>query len=285
MQGRALLTTAEVASLLRVHPKHVYRLLKQGLPARRVGGEWRFAPEEVLAWSAGSAPATPSAVAPLLAANGDVIVEILLRQLAGARTPLIGLLRADRSAALAHLGARRVLLAGHHGGPAPGRLDPGGAHARVARVHLVRREVGVAFAPRHRLRRVTDLARKRLASRPPTAGIRTHFDDALRRDGSSLADLRVRVFEAASHVDAVCAILRGDADAALTTAAWAARAGLPFLPLADETYELLVHAEDLANPGVVGVCEVAQSKVFARAARDAGYEPKGAGEIRIVGDP
>ena len=37
-----LLTTVEVAEVLRVHPKHVYRLLKKGLPARRVGAEWRF---------------------------------------------------------------------------------------------------------------------------------------------------------------------------------------------------------------------------------------------------
>ena len=48
---RALLTTEEVAKLIRVHPKHVYRLLKKGLPARRVGSEWRFDRDEVMAWS------------------------------------------------------------------------------------------------------------------------------------------------------------------------------------------------------------------------------------------
>src|SRR5208283_3172516 len=42
-----LLTTNEVARLLRVHPKHVYRLLKRGLPAHRVGDEWRFDEDEV----------------------------------------------------------------------------------------------------------------------------------------------------------------------------------------------------------------------------------------------
>jgi putative molybdopterin biosynthesis protein len=46
-----LLTSAEVARLLRVHPKHLYRLLRQGLPGRRVGrGHWRFRRDEVLAW-------------------------------------------------------------------------------------------------------------------------------------------------------------------------------------------------------------------------------------------
>ena len=42
-----LLTTRDVAALLKVHPKHVYRLLKRGLPAHRVGDEWRFDEDEV----------------------------------------------------------------------------------------------------------------------------------------------------------------------------------------------------------------------------------------------
>lgn len=46
-----LLTSSEVARLLRVHPKHLYRLLRQGLPGRRLGrGHWRFRRDEVLAW-------------------------------------------------------------------------------------------------------------------------------------------------------------------------------------------------------------------------------------------
>ncbi|MCA9651811.1 MAG: helix-turn-helix transcriptional regulator, partial [Myxococcales bacterium] len=46
-----LLTSTEVARLLRVHPKHLYRLLRQGLPGHRRGrGHWRFRRSEVLAW-------------------------------------------------------------------------------------------------------------------------------------------------------------------------------------------------------------------------------------------
>jgi excisionase family DNA binding protein len=47
----ALLTTKDVAALLRVHPKHVYRLMRGGLPAHRVGGEWRYVTSEVLQWA------------------------------------------------------------------------------------------------------------------------------------------------------------------------------------------------------------------------------------------
>ncbi|MCB9753924.1 MAG: helix-turn-helix transcriptional regulator [Myxococcales bacterium] len=46
-----LLTAREAAALLRVHHKHLYRLLRQGLPGHRAGrGHWRFRREELLAW-------------------------------------------------------------------------------------------------------------------------------------------------------------------------------------------------------------------------------------------
>ena len=287
MKGE-LLTTADVAALLRVHPKHVYRLLKRGLPAHRVGGEWRFVRAEVLKWAGDTADASSRAEAaagppPIVAANGDVVVELLLRQLARERKPPVGLLLADRTIALEHLAADRILMAGHHGAPAPGHVDTRaleGRDGRLARVHLVRREVGIAFPKGASIRRLSDLARKRLASRPATAGIRAHVDRALLDAKTSLSALRVRATEVESHSHAVFAVLRGEADAALATAAWAARVGLAFLPLAAEAYDLLVHAADLGAPAVVGVCEVAQSQAFAREARAAGYDAESAGEIR-----
>lgn len=45
------LTTMEVAALLRVHHKHVYRLLQQGMPAKRLGGQWRFSHDAIVKWA------------------------------------------------------------------------------------------------------------------------------------------------------------------------------------------------------------------------------------------
>src|SRR5450755_455563 len=96
-----LLKTEEIAEVLRVHPKHVYRLLKKGLPGRRVGSEWRFSRDEVLAWSGGRTGGTKpeegragavlgEEVAPaLVAANGDVAVLTLLRISAAVGAPLL----------------------------------------------------------------------------------------------------------------------------------------------------------------------------------------------------
>jgi putative molybdopterin biosynthesis protein len=131
------------------------------------------------------------------------------------------------------------------------------------------------------MRRLRDFSKKRLALRPPTAGVRAHFDHALAKEGVSLASLRsvISLFE--SHREAVCAVVRGEADAALTTSAWADRVGLGFLSLASEPYDLLVYAESLGTAACVAVCEVAQSQAFRRAlSKIAGYEPRHAGEIR-----
>ncbi len=46
-----VLTLEEVANYLRVHPSTVYRLLKKrGIPAFKVGSDWRFNLESIDHW-------------------------------------------------------------------------------------------------------------------------------------------------------------------------------------------------------------------------------------------
>jgi putative molybdopterin biosynthesis protein len=285
-----LLKSTEVARLLRVHPKQVYRLIDQGMPGRRVGSEWRFLRDEVLAWSAqrerGATPlpsAAPAALVassippPLLAANGDLVIEVLLARLVADHKPLLGFVQADRGSAFDLLASRAILMAGFHGQEPPSHIDA----SRLARIHLVRREVGLAHPAKRALGGLADLAGKRLATRAPTAGVRAHLDRALTEAGLTLGKLRVKATELGSHREAVCALVRGEVDAALTTEAWAARMGMRFLRLATEPYDLVLHAEHLGLPWSVAVCEVAQSPAF-RAALSAipGYDAGTAGEIR-----
>lgn len=45
-----ILTASEVAELLQIHPRTVYKLVKDGsLPGRKFGGGWRFSRSEILA--------------------------------------------------------------------------------------------------------------------------------------------------------------------------------------------------------------------------------------------
>ena len=44
-----ILTANQVAELLQIHPRTVYKLARQGsLPGRKVGGGWRFSRSEIL---------------------------------------------------------------------------------------------------------------------------------------------------------------------------------------------------------------------------------------------
>ncbi len=49
MQLEEILTANQVADLLQIHPRTVYKLVKQGsLPGRKFGGGWRFSKTEIL---------------------------------------------------------------------------------------------------------------------------------------------------------------------------------------------------------------------------------------------
>lgn len=74
--------------------------------------------------------ATTAAAPPLLGANGDLVIEVVLAHVLADKQPLIGFVQADRGSALAQLGARKILLAGFHGEKPPAHFEA----ARLARI-------------------------------------------------------------------------------------------------------------------------------------------------------
>ncbi len=286
----ALLKSAEVAELLRVHPKHVYRLLRRGLPGRRIGGEWRFDRDDVLRWAGAGASGDTSAAAPrradtthalppLVAANGDVVVDVLLAHVnRAAGEPLVGFVQADSGGAIELLARRRVLAAGCHGDGPPPRV---GAE-RLARLHLVTREVGLAWRRDRPAVTPANVGRSRLAARPPTAGVMVHLAAALAHAKAKLG--KHQVF--ASHREVACAVARGECDAGIVTRAWAERLGLSFRAIATEPYGLALFAGELGNPIVTRLCEVAQTNQFRDALAEVpGYDVTTTGDIRYDPEP
>jgi len=44
-----ILTASQVASLLQVHPRTIYKLVKNGsIPGKKFGGGWRFSRQEIM---------------------------------------------------------------------------------------------------------------------------------------------------------------------------------------------------------------------------------------------
>ena len=281
-----LLTSREVAAVLRVHPKHIYRLLAAGLPGKRAGGKWLFDRDEVLRWAAARGhramePAPPSPPrAALLAANGDLAIEELLSAACDRGAPLIGFVQADRATALGWLQDGWVTAAGCHGEHIPAQL---GAD-RLVWLHLCTRHIGLCTRGRP-VRSLAELGRLSLGSRPPSAGMRAHLDHALRKAGLDPDRIHRSATLFASHREVVFAVAREQVDVGLASQAWTARLGLGFRSLTEEPYGLLLRAADLGEPATARLCEIAQSRAYrARLQAIPGYDASQSGVLRFATD-
>jgi molybdate-binding protein len=209
----------------------------------------------------------------LLAANGDVVVELLLKNIGG--PPAVGLVPADNSSGLAMLQRREVVAAGSHG-PRAAFSDA----ERLVFIHLVERELGLVARRQVKLSNLKGLHRMRVASRPATAGVRPRFDAELRKSGIDPEAVHAQATLFPSHLDVVCAVARDDVDVGLASAAWAEKTGLSFCPMFTESYGIVLRASDLGDPRIVRLCEAAQGAAFRhQAANVAGYNSRKAGTV------
>jgi len=140
----------------------------------------------------------------------------------------------------------------------------------------VAREIGLAVRS-GAVPAMTDLHRLRFAGRPPTAGVTMHVQEALK--AAKARPPKGPTY--GSHRDVALAVLAGDADVGVLTAAWAARLGLSFQAFATEDYGLVLRAGDLGHPVAVRLCEVAQGAEWRRRVEGlAGYDLTDAGAIK-----
>ena len=287
-----LITTKEVAALLRVHPKHVYRLLKRGLPARRVGDEWRFDEAEVHALGAARArrrgrPRARRARSASRAATrrprcSPATATWRSRRCStsspSAARPLLGLVQADHATGLELLRRGAVLLAGCHGDAAPADAGRG----KLAFIHVADARARPRLPRGMRVRRASAIVGRRFAGRPPSAGIRRCLDEALRREGVDPEQAYARATLHRSHRDAVLAVVRGEAEIALASRAWAVRARPRLPPARVGGLRPGPPGADLGDARVVALCEAAQSAAYRRRLADGlGYDAGRAGEIRF----
>ncbi|HQP37626.1 MAG TPA: helix-turn-helix domain-containing protein, partial [Polyangiaceae bacterium] len=281
------LTTKEAAALLRVHPKHMYRLLKQGLPASRVGGQWRFQAAELASWSRGGRgragneekQIATQGLPGFLAADDDLAVDLLLSLLHRDRAPLLGRVSRNRRVPLEPLLDGSVLAVAVLGDlPEPPSIP-------LARIHLAHVQLGLAACPGGPAPSLALLStkRQRLASWTSGSDPRSILEGVLEREGIDPVRVHSRALEVLSHADTIAAVVARRADLAWTSAAWADRFSLPFLPLASRSLALVARADSLGNPCLIRCWQVLQSEAFREAIRSLpGYDAEGSGEIRYL---
>ncbi len=249
------LTTTEVAALLRVHPKHVYRLLHQGMPARRVGGQWRFSHDAISQWAARRRDvfSTPSeAPVDSIVASGPSLVAVEPNEIADALVSLAG---ASSSPAVALVPTRsrraaELLASGQVAAAVIRHGDAPSVGCATVRMTLGERQIGVLG----RAELSSPEAARSMAVPPLTqAG-----DDGVAVWLRAAPPRGIALHPAGSELDACARVLRQESDAAIGARVWARRLGLRFHPLHTERWELAVRVDAMEDPNVAGLCTAIQ---------------------------
>ena len=277
------LTTKEVAELLRVKERKVYDLAAAGeIPHRRITGKLLFPSAEILAWIEGGGEAAPAERPAVLAGSHDPLLDWAVRESgSGLATLLNGSLDG-----LDCFVAGRAALAGLHvpeeGGWNVGTVAARGVRGSVLIAWAVRARGLILSEPvRGEVRCFSDLAGKRIVMRQPGAGAASLFKDLLSREGLTETDLIPSTELARTESDAAAAVAAGDADAALGIEAMARRFHLPFLPLVEERFDLLIDRRACFTDPVQTLLAFARGDALRhKAAAMGGYDLSETGTVR-----
>lgn len=122
----------------------------------------------------------------------------------------------------------------------------------------------------------------KIAVRQPGAGAQLLLEALLRRAGASVKDLRRLEPPCLTGPDLAAAIRTGSADCGIATRAAAKSAGLDFVPLIWESFDLLTRQRSYFRPAIQALAAFLRDKRLAqRAAELTGYDTAPAGQIRF----
>ena len=290
-----LFTTSEAARYLRLKERKVYEMVAEGtVPCTKVTGRWLFPKAELDHWLAASitrpAGMARPEPAPIVAGSHDPLLEWALRESgSGLATLAVG-----SEAGLARFAAGEALAAAVH----LHALEDATADANVAvlrergdlqdavMIGFCRREQGflVASGNPHKIATIGDVigTRARIALRPKGAGAQLLLLALLHRAQAKLDDLAAGPV-CPTGPDIAQAIRAGRADTGIATRAVAAAAGLAFVPIVWEPFDLLLRQRDYFQPPMQALARFMRSDALAARAQElGGYDVTEAGAVRFV---
>jgi putative molybdopterin biosynthesis protein len=291
-----LLTTDEAAAYLRLSERKLYELVAHGdVPCTKVTGKWLFPKAALDRWlSVGLlSPASLSyaPAPPIVGGSHDPLLEWALRESGsglaslpeGSESGLRRLARGEVTAAAIHL--HRL-----DGDDEIANIDAvahaSGLHDAVL-IGFARREQGLVVAAGNplRLADVASVAAKgaRLAVRPAGAGAQLLLRALIARAGIALEALATVKPVCPTGPDIAQAVRSGRADCGIATRAVAQTAGLGFVPLTWERFDLALRQRSYFLPGPQALFALMRTATFRdRAAELTGYDVSAAGEVRLV---
>jgi putative molybdopterin biosynthesis protein len=291
-----LFTTAEAAAYLRLKERKIYEMVAEGtVPCTKVTGRWLFPKAELDQWLAASvtrpAGMTHLQPAPIVAGSHDPLLEWALRESgSGLATLAVG-----SEAGLARFAAGEAVAACMH----LHALDDLEADANVAAmaargdmqdavlIAFCRREQGFLVAPGNplKLTSIDDVIAKRarISMRPQGAGAQLLLLALLHRAKAGLDRLTAVSPVCPTGPDIAQAIRAGRADTGIATRGVANAAGLDFVPIVWELFDLAVRQRDYFHPPLQALLRFMGAEALAARARElGGYDIAAAGSVRFA---
>ena len=286
VQAPEYLTVRELAELLRIKERKVYDLAASGqVPVSRATGKLLFPEAEVRAWIDGHLT-RPSATVDrpkVMLGSFDPLLEWAIRQ---SQCGLASLLDGS-SDGLERFAAAEGLAAGIH------IHDANSDDWNIVAVSDVRDQDAVLLAWAKRMRglvmrpelqgqvnTVEDLRGRTVAARQRTSGTEVLLSHLL--DSAGIAPSSVTFTEPVrSERDAVMAVVESEADVTFGLEALARPFGLPFVPLVEERFDLLVDRRAFFESAMQGLMTFTRTRAFQDKARIlGGYDIADLGKVR-----
>ncbi|MGL9621441.1 helix-turn-helix transcriptional regulator [Bradyrhizobium sp. U531] len=293
------LTTSEAADYLRLGERKLYELVTTGaIPCTKVTGKWLFPRHELDLWvlsglarPAGMLIAEPP---PVVGGSQDELLDWSLRESGSG----LGSMSEGSMRGLERLQRNEVMAAAvhFHGLDASGDLA-GEASIEALRaapdlhdavlVAFVRREQGLVLPPGNpkQLHGLADVLAfgARMAMRQQGTGAQMLLDVLLKRAGASTRDLRRADIPCLTGPDLAELVRAGQADCGIATRATARSAGLDFVPLVWENFDLAMRQRSYFRPPMQALLRfLDERRLRQRAEELTGYDPSPAGQIRFA---
>jgi len=292
-----LLTTSEASEYLRLGERKLYELVAEGaIPCTKVTGKWLFPREELDRWVL-SGLMRPTGMghadAPLIVGGSqDALLEWSLRESGSGLATLVEgtesgvgrVLRGEAIAAAIHFHTENDVQDTGEDANVSAVRALATLHDAVL-VGFVRREQGLLLQPENP-KDLTSIAgilasRATMAVRQPGAGAQMLLDALLKQHGAKPKDLRRLDPPCLTGPDLAAAIRAGEADCGIATRAAAKAAGLDFVPLLWENFDLLMHQRDYFKPSLQALMGFMSNPLLRQRAKDlTGYDTAPAGTIR-----
>jgi putative molybdopterin biosynthesis protein len=291
------LTTSEAADYLRLGERKLYELVTAGaIPCSKVTGKWLFPRHELDLWVL-SGLARPegmiAADAPaIVGGSQDDLLEWSLRESGsglaslneGSTRGVERLLRGEVIAAAVHFHSPEI--SANEDANVAALRGTVGLHDAVL-VGVARREQGLLLAPGNpkHLHSLADVISSgaQVAMRQPGAGAQLLLEALLAKLGAGVKSLRRREAPCLTGPDLAAAIRVGQADCGVATRAAAKTAGLDFVPLLWESFDLLMRQRSYFRPSMQALISfLRETRLKQRAIEMSGYDTTGAGQIRFA---